>query len=131
MLSKKQRVEKVTSQYMGCIPLTTEDLRHIFHVCLKERARVPYGPLLFQDLQMLQQCALVLSTGRRSFEMQTISACSWTLEIDHVTGLRILRHKFHWMKNVGPGDFPATLAMVKDDRTHYNVVVLTLLLMER
>jgi hypothetical protein len=48
-----------------------------------------------------------------------------------VTGLRILRHKFHWMKNVGPGDFPATLAMVKDDRTHYNAVVLTLLLMER
>jgi hypothetical protein len=58
LLSKKQRVEKVTRQYMGCIPLTTEDLRHIFHVCLKERTRVPYGPLLFQDLQMLQQCAL-------------------------------------------------------------------------
>jgi hypothetical protein len=128
LLSKQEDKDRRSGKSVGWVAFSDLDYLHMMNSII-----MYYGALPDSELQTLHQLLMGKTTGRHSGEIQWLAAASWTIDFLNCDGqiLRTMRCVLCNKKIDGPGKYTVCFAEPMDENTEVNLVVITLLLLER
>ena len=130
VLQKKESSDRKQGKAVGWIALADADFLHMINTVLDQHN----GKFPTEKIQQIHMLMVSKVTARRTGERTWIAASSWTLRSDILANgniIRVMSYTYCFQKGVGVGKYPFSFMETSDTPVESDLVVLTLLLLER